>query len=55
VTPRGRLQVLEECLAGKRTVDDVIKALEDSNLRGLAAPVSRRAQMALRRAEAGRA
>jgi formate dehydrogenase len=28
-------KVLEDCLAGRRTVDDVIKALEDSNMRGL--------------------
>jgi NADH:ubiquinone oxidoreductase subunit F (NADH-binding)/NADH:ubiquinone oxidoreductase subunit E len=28
-------QLLGECLSGNRTVDDILKALEDSNLRGL--------------------
>ncbi|HEX3497799.1 MAG TPA: NAD(P)H-dependent oxidoreductase subunit E [Stellaceae bacterium] len=31
----GGYRVLEDCLAGKRAVEDVIKALEDSGLRGL--------------------
>jgi NADH:ubiquinone oxidoreductase subunit F (NADH-binding)/NADH:ubiquinone oxidoreductase subunit E len=31
----GGYRVLEDCLAGKRNVEDIIKSLEDSGLRGL--------------------
>jgi formate dehydrogenase beta subunit len=31
----GGYSLLADCLAGRRAIDDVIKALEDSNLRGL--------------------